>query len=88
MQCMAIAVASASVSTLGWGQQPFPADLAREIRFTIAEIRVEGNTLVTTPELLESVKNFRGVSRSLDDLNGARDAIRAAYRFKECLIKY
>ncbi|MEO8754974.1 MAG: ShlB/FhaC/HecB family hemolysin secretion/activation protein, partial [Casimicrobiaceae bacterium] len=57
-----------------------PRQLVDQVRFTIAEIRIEGNTLVTTPELLEQVRGFLGSSKSLDDLNGARDAIRAAYR--------
>ncbi len=56
-----------------------PQQLVDQIRFTIAEIRIEGNTLVGTPELLEQTGRFIGSGKSIADLNGARDAIREAY---------
>lgn len=60
--------------------KPLPPELIDAIRFTIAEIRIEGNTLVPAEGLLETVKPFLGSSKRLDDLNGARRAIAEAYR--------
>ena len=60
--------------------KPLPPGLIEAIRFTIAEIRIEGNTLVPAEALLGSVKPFLGSGKRLDDLNGARRAIVEAYR--------
>ncbi|MGH8766060.1 MAG: ShlB/FhaC/HecB family hemolysin secretion/activation protein [Burkholderiales bacterium] len=57
-----------------------PRELTDQIRFTIAEIRVEGNALVPAEPLLDAVKPFLGSGRRLEDLNGARHAIVEAYR--------
>ncbi len=59
-----------------------PPEIVREIRFTITEIRVEGNALVSTAELQAEFKPYLGGGRNLDDLNAARTAIVDAYRAK------
>ena len=75
-----VAVSAITAATHAWAQQPIPAEFARQIRFTIAEIRIEGNTLIATPELLEPLQRFLGSGKSIEDLNAARDALRDAYR--------
>lgn len=55
--------------------KPLPPELIDAIRFTIAEIRVEGNTVVPAETLLDAVKPFLGPGKRLEDLNGARGAI-------------
>jgi hemolysin activation/secretion protein len=59
-----------------------PPEIVREIRFTISEIRVDGNALVSTAELQAELKRYLGSGRNLDDLNAAKAAIVAAYRAK------
>ena len=60
--------------------KPLPPGLIEAIRFTITEIRIEGNSLVPAEGLLDSVKPFLGSGKRLEDVNGARRAIVEAYR--------
>lgn len=62
--------------------QPLPPELVRELKFTIREIRVEGNTLVGEVQLQGELKRFHGNGRNLDDLNAIRAAIAETYRAK------
>lgn len=57
-------------------------DLVRQIRFTIAEFRIEGNTLVPTDELQAELKPLLGSSKTVEDLGAARRAVAEAYRRK------
>lgn len=60
----------------------FPAELTRAIRFTIAEIHVEGNTLVSAAELQADLEPLLGSGRGINDLNAAGAAIGQAYRMR------
>lgn len=62
--------------------KPLPTELTDAIRFTISEVRVEGNSLVPAEALQESVKPFLGTGKRLEDLIGARRAIVESYRSK------
>ena len=59
-----------------------PKEIQDAIRFTIAEFRIEGATLVPADELQAALKPFLGSGRRVDDLNGARGAVIEAYRRK------
>ncbi|MBI5790116.1 MAG: ShlB/FhaC/HecB family hemolysin secretion/activation protein [Rhodocyclales bacterium] len=74
------AILAFAVQAQAPASKPLPPALLEAIRFTIAEIRIEGNTLMPVESLLESVKPFLGSSSRLDDLNGARRAIVQAYQ--------
>lgn len=69
---------------VGQDAQPrlLPAPLRELVRFTIAEIRIEGNTLLPGDELLAAVQPFLGSGRRPEDIEGARRAILDAYRGK------
>ena len=56
------------------------AQIMQSLRFTIAEIRVSGNTLVADAPLQAVLKPFLGSGKTLDDLNRARQAIVDRYR--------
>ena len=60
--------------------KPLPPGLIEALRFTIAEIRIEGNSSVAAEGLLEAVKPFLGSGKRLEDLDGARRAVVEAYR--------
>ena len=76
----------ATLALTGFAQvpvsKPSPQGLIEAIRFTIAGIRIEGNTLVPENELLESVRPFLGSGKRLDDLNAIKAALVEAYRAK------
>lgn len=64
----------------GPAPRPIPANIVDAIRFTIAEIRIEGNTLVSAEDLREAVAPFLGSGKRLENLNGARRTIVQAYQ--------
>ncbi len=54
-------------------------EILRLARFTIREIVVEGNALVSTGRLQQALAPFVGSGKSFDDIDAARNAVLAAY---------
>lgn len=80
-QAVATALLLYALPVLGQVPAPtVPAPLSEAIRFTISEIRVEGNTLVASEELLAAVRPYLGSGKRLEDLGEVRRALLAAYR--------
>ncbi len=71
---------AAAPSVPGQAQPSAPALIMQSLRFTIAEIRVSGNTLIPDAPLRAVLKQFVGSGKTLDDLNRAREAIVDMYR--------
>lgn len=62
--------------------KPLALELIEALRFTIAEIRIEGVSSLAAEELQDSVKPFLGTGKRLEDLDNARRAVVDAYRAK------
>jgi len=68
----------ASTSPPGDGAGTKPGD--KGLRFDILEYVVDGNTVLSVPDIEEAVYPFLGEKRSAGDVDRARDALEHAYQ--------
>jgi len=77
---LAAVVAASAFQCQAQTAEPLPSGVLDALHFTIAEIRIEGATLVPGGRLRDVVRPFLGTSRRLADLTEARQKILEAYR--------
>ena len=77
---LALALAPASFSAHGQNALAPTTSPVQALRFTIAQFRFQGNTLVDDASLQTVLQPLLGSGKTLADLNAARQAILAAYR--------
>jgi hemolysin activation/secretion protein len=68
----------AALSASGWPAAAQQAPL--ELRFDIADYRVEGNTLLSAADVARALAPYRGKRRDFGDVQRALEALEAAYR--------
>lgn len=86
MRLAAIALSTTAISLVAWGAamaQDASAPAAQQEaprRLDIMNYRVEGNTVLPRIEVERAVYPFLGPERTVEDVEGARAALEAAYR--------